>query len=98
MRVYEHVDFARVDITEKIPVEGWTPVCVEFDETAEMLPYFEHPERPFYIFGPEDGSVPKGIRHACHKFVKIPTASCLNLGAAINVVLYDWTAKKEFLW
>jgi tRNA(Leu) C34 or U34 (ribose-2'-O)-methylase TrmL len=45
------------------------------------------------VFGPEDGHVPKGIRTACHRFVTIPSHGCLNLAAAVNVVLYDRMAK-----
>jgi tRNA(Leu) C34 or U34 (ribose-2'-O)-methylase TrmL len=45
------------------------------------------------VFGPEDGHVPKGVRGACHRFVTIPSDGCLNLAAAVNVVLYDRMAK-----
>lgn len=69
------------------------PVCVEYDDTAEPLDSFEHPERAAYVFGPEDGSVPKWARRHCHRFVTIPSDGCLNLAAAINVVLYDRVAK-----
>lgn len=33
------------------------------------------------LLGPEDGSLPKGILSACHRFVVIPTPQCLNLAA-----------------
>ena len=70
---------------------GLTPVCVEVREAAERLDEFVHPERAVYIFGPEDGSVPKGVRTVCHRFVRIRTANRtpLNLAAAVNVVLHD---------
>lgn len=73
--------------------EGMTPVCVEVTGEAESLVDFAHPERAVYVFGPEDGGVPKGVRHACHRFVTIPSDGCLNLAAAVNVVLYDRMAK-----
>lgn len=73
---------------------GMTPVCVELTPGATPLPIFQHPERAVYVFGPEDGDVPKGIRHACHHFVEIPGTGCLNLAAAVNVVLYDRAMKK----
>jgi hypothetical protein len=73
--------------------DGLTPVCVEIVEGAESLVDFDHPEHAVYVFGPEDGSVPKGVRHACHRFVVIPGAHCLNLAAAVNIVLYDRAAK-----
>jgi tRNA(Leu) C34 or U34 (ribose-2'-O)-methylase TrmL len=95
MRVYGHVDFARTSVHKERMPDFFTPVCVEFDSGAEQLPYFEHPDVPLYVFGPEDGSVPKGVRHACHRFVTIPSHACLNLAAAMNVVLYDRIAKRS---
>src|ERR1044072_4323442 len=68
--------------------EGFTPVCVELVPGAELLPAFDHPEKAVYVFGPEDGGVSKGTRHACHRFVQIPGKHCLNLAAAVNIVLY----------
>jgi tRNA(Leu) C34 or U34 (ribose-2'-O)-methylase TrmL len=68
---------------------GLTPVAVELRDDAENLVDFVHPERAVYVFGPEDGSVGKGIFAACHRFVRIPSDGCLNLAAAVNVVLYD---------
>lgn len=72
---------------------GWVPVAVEVRENAEPLPSFVHPENAIYVFGPEDGSLDRGVLSACHRFVVIPTTSCLNLAAAVNVVLYDRLAK-----
>ena len=65
------------------------PVAVEFDPSAEYLTYFEHPERAVYVFGPEDGGIPPGIRRNCHRHLHIPTRHCLNLAAAVYVVLWD---------
>jgi tRNA(Leu) C34 or U34 (ribose-2'-O)-methylase TrmL len=70
-----------------------TPVAVEVLDSAELLPSFQHPPAAVYVFGPEDGGLPKGIRNVCHRFVTIPGAGCLNLAAAVNVVLYDRFAK-----
>jgi len=67
--------------------ESFTPVCVEVHEQCEPLTTFEHPESALYIFGSEDGSVPQVIRRLCHRFVHIPAHHCLNLSAAVNVVL-----------
>lgn len=72
---------------------GYTPVCVEVLENAESLPDFVHPEKAVYVFGPEDGSIPKGFRTACHRFVSIPTATCLNLAVSTSLVLYDRLVK-----
>jgi tRNA(Leu) C34 or U34 (ribose-2'-O)-methylase TrmL len=71
-----------------------TPVAVEIRPASESLATFEHPEDAPYVFGPEDGSLSKPIRLLCHRFVVIPTHHCLNLAAAVNVVLYDRRLKR----
>ncbi|MFC1526106.1 TrmH family RNA methyltransferase [Candidatus Latescibacterota bacterium] len=68
---------------------GFVPVAVEVKADAENLIYFEHPPKAVYVFGPEDGSLSKEALSACHRFAFIPTHYCLNLAAAVNVVLYD---------
>jgi tRNA(Leu) C34 or U34 (ribose-2'-O)-methylase TrmL len=72
-----------------------TPVCVELLEHSEPLTTFEHPENAVYVFGPEDGGVPQVIRRLCHRFVHIQANHCLNLAAAVNVVLHDRKAKLQ---
>lgn len=78
------------------------PVCIEIVPGSVDLREFEHPDHALYVFGPEDGEVPKGIRHACHHFVRIPNAipyeeidarTPFNLSAAISIVLYDRLTK-----
>lgn len=77
---------------------GMTPVCVEVSDEAEPLDTFVHPERAVYVFGPEDGGVPKGIRTACHRFVTIPIdIRCLNLAAAVGIVLWDRRFKERMV-
>jgi tRNA(Leu) C34 or U34 (ribose-2'-O)-methylase TrmL len=53
-----------------------------------------HPERAFYVFGPEDGTL--GTRHLskCVRKIMVPTKFCMNLAATVNVVLYDRLAKQ----
>jgi tRNA(Leu) C34 or U34 (ribose-2'-O)-methylase TrmL len=68
-------------------------VAVEIVPDATPLPAFCHPERALYLFGPEDGSVPKDLVVQCHHVVQVPTAYCMNLAATVNVVLYDRMAK-----
>jgi tRNA(Leu) C34 or U34 (ribose-2'-O)-methylase TrmL len=65
------------------------PVAVEVRKNSEPLPTFVHPDRPLYVFGPEDGSLPQTLLRHCQRFVIIPSRHCLNLGNAVNVVLYD---------
>jgi len=86
MKGYKSVRFAN----HQRPFESFgdfTPVCVEVYEQSEPLTTFEHPEDGVYVFGPEDGNVPQVIRRLCHRFVHIPSHFCLNLSAAVNVVL-----------
>lgn len=71
------------------------PVCIELLEHSEPLTTFEHPESAVYVFGPEDGSVPQAVRRHCHRFVHIQARHCLNLAAAINVVLHDRKVKRQ---
>lgn len=73
--------------------EGVTPVAVELRPNAEALPAFSHPENAVYIFGPEDGSIHPSILSRCHRFVVIPTRHCVNLAAAVYLVLYDRQTK-----
>jgi tRNA(Leu) C34 or U34 (ribose-2'-O)-methylase TrmL len=67
--------------------EGTVPVAVEVHPGAEVLTYFEHPENAVYVFGPEDGSLPRGILTACHRVVILPSDHCLNLATAVSCTL-----------
>ena len=68
-------------------------VCIEFAENAIALPEFQHPERALYIFGPEDGSIEQEVVDKADYVVFVPTISCMNLSASVNVLLYDRMAK-----
>lgn len=81
------------DIMDVIPF-GAVPVAIEFIQSARSLVDYVHPERAFYIFGPEDGSVPKSVLSKCRDTVYIPAEFCLNLAATVNVVLYDRLQKQ----
>lgn len=85
----------RAAAIERFARFGLTPVAVELRDGAEALPDFVHPSRAVYVFGPEDGSLSRGDLTACHRFVRIPTRGCLNLAAAVNVVLYDRLLKEQ---
>ena len=88
MKGYYDVERIRVDRFKEILEKGnYTPVAVEIQEGSENLFDFDHPENPFYIFGPEDGSLDWRTKQHCHRFVQIPTQHCLNLSCAVNVVL-----------
>lgn len=94
---YKEVDFIEYDKFIDLFPKGTTPVAVEVRENSENLFDFEHPENPLYIFGPEDGSIPKVYLQHCHRFVVIPLRHCLNLATAIGTVLYDRQLKLHLL-
>lgn len=80
------------------PLEGlpgsYVPVAVDLLPGAEALPTFAHPARAYYVFGPEDGTLPPRLAAACAHHVYVPTRWSMNLAAAVNVVLYDRLAKE----
>lgn len=83
------------DLLSMTPL-GATLVAIELAEGAVPLPEFIHPENAFYIFGPEDSSIPQHIVEACDHVVYVPTLSSMNLAVTANVVLYDRLAKSEY--
>jgi tRNA(Leu) C34 or U34 (ribose-2'-O)-methylase TrmL len=91
---YRHIPFIHdvESIFDCIPFDC-VPVAVDLLEGAKALPTYRHPERAFYIFGPEDGTLGKAITDRCRDKIMVPTRSCMNLAAAVNVILYDRLAK-----
>lgn len=77
--------------------ERLVPVAVEVSPTAEPLAFFEHPANALYVFGPEDGSVPRVARRFCHRFVILPGDHCLNLAAAVSCVLMHRRVQRQLL-
>lgn len=69
-------------------------VVVEIDDGATYLDEFEHPESAFYVFGPEDGSVPRAIANKSQHKVIIRGHHCVNLAVAVNLVLHDRVCKR----
>jgi tRNA(Leu) C34 or U34 (ribose-2'-O)-methylase TrmL len=94
MKGYEDVEMVRDDRFFDAFGRDVTPVAVEVRPGSENLLRFEHPERALYVFGPEDGSIPKPTLMHCHRFVIIPSRHCLNLASAVYVVLYDRLIKR----
>ena len=80
------------DLRTVIPYDC-VPVAIERRKGALSLPEYEHPDRAFYIFGPEDGTLGPDVVDWCRDVVEIPTLYSLNLAAAVNIVLYDRLAK-----
>jgi len=69
------------------------PIAVEKTDNAEPITYFQHPENAVYVFGPEDGHIPQVMLKHCQRFLVIVSKHCLNLAAAVNVVLADRITK-----
>lgn len=79
--------------TEDVLYNVGPKIAVEIVDRAIPLSVFQHPTDAIYIFGPEDGSIPKRILEECKETVQITSNFCLNLAAAVNVVLYDRSTK-----
>lgn len=94
MKGYKDVEMVQTDYPFDCFPEGTTPVAVEVRENAELLPTFVHPPNPLYVFGPEDGGLTRVHLKQCHRFVIIPTRHCVNLSAAVYMMLYDRHAKR----
>ena len=93
---FRHIPlFHTEDLHDVIPFDC-VPVAIEFVvPSAVSLVTYVHPQRALYIFGPEDGNIGKHILAWCKDIVTIPATYCLNLAAAVNVVLYDRLAKQK---
>ena len=93
MKGYKEVELRQFEyVFDQFP--NAVPVAIELKDNAEILPHFEHPENALYVFGPEDGSLEgKHLQH-CHRICMIPTKHCVNLSAAIYIVLYDRYLKR----
>lgn len=89
MKGYKNVDICHGKYFFDAFPKDVTPVAVELTPSSENLMYFEHPEKAVYVFGPEDGSLPKVARMHCHRVIQIPTNHCLNLSMAVGTSLYD---------
>lgn len=92
LKAYRHIPVLRGGLCDLIPFDC-VPVAVDLVEGATELPAYQHPQRAFYIFGPEDDTLDKATLDWCRDKVMVPTRNCMNLAAAVNVVLYDRLAK-----
>lgn len=93
-KAYRHIPTLRVpDVFDAVPFDC-VPIAVDLLPNAKSLVEFHHPERAFYIFGPEDGTLGAAITNRCKYAVQVPTRYCMNLAATVNVILYDRLAKQ----
>jgi len=88
-QAWRHIPVLEVDKLKNSIPYGCVPVAIELVEGAISIETYNHPERAFYVFGPEDGSISKEVLSWCRDVVYIPTSGCMNLAATVNVVLYD---------
>lgn len=89
MAQYRHMPFFRVEDLKNVIPYDCIPVAVDLLDGATPLQEYKHPERAFYIFGPEDGTLGDSVLSWCRDVIYIPTYGCMNLAATVNVVLYS---------
>lgn len=92
-KAWRHIPVLRSDDLHALVPFDAVPIAVDLVEDAVPLPSFQHPQRAFYVFGPEDGTLGKSVLDWCPHRVMVPTRSCMNLAATVNVILYDRLAK-----
>lgn len=92
MNARRHIPVVRCASLRDISLYDCVPVAVDLVDGAGPLHTYDHPRSAFYIFGPENGTLGASVLDWCRDRVFIP-AGCLNLAAAVNVVLYDRAAK-----
>jgi tRNA(Leu) C34 or U34 (ribose-2'-O)-methylase TrmL len=93
MHAWKHLPLVQTDDLSSVIPYGCVPVAIDLIPGARPLTGYTHPERAFYIFGPEDGTLGPSITGWCRDVIYVPTNGCMNLAACVNVVLYDRMAK-----
>lgn len=93
-KAYRHLPLLKVDDLHSVIPHDCVPVAVDLLPNAQSIVDYKHPERAFYIFGPEDGTLGQAITGYCRDIIFVPTAFCMNLAVTVNVVLYDRFAKE----
>jgi tRNA(Leu) C34 or U34 (ribose-2'-O)-methylase TrmL len=91
---YRHTPLLQVEDLRLALPYARVGVAVDLIEDAAPLPEYRQPERAFYVFGPEDGTLDEKVTAWCRDRVHVPTRRCLNLAAAVNIVLYDRLLKR----
>jgi len=87
MAQYRHMPLLEAEDMQALLPYDCVPIAVELG--GDNICTFTHPERAFYIFGPEDGGVSKAVQRWCARTITVPTDRCMNLAVSIGVVLYD---------
>jgi len=94
MKAWKHLPLIHTSDLRLLLPHNCVPVAVDIIDGARPLMKYIHPESAFYVFGPEDGTLGKEILSWCRDVIYVPTAFCMNLAAAVNVVLYDRLCKQ----
>lgn len=94
MKQHRHIPLLRFKTIDQAIPYDYVPVAVDLVEGAVSLVDYQHPERAFCIFGPEDGTLSEKVLSKCRDRVMIPMKGCSNLAATVNVVLYDRLVKR----
>lgn len=95
MKAHRHLPLLTVDDLFAVVPHDCIPVAVDLLEGARDMTGYTHPERAFYIFGPEDGTLGRAVTDRCRDKIYVPTHGCMNLAACVNVVLYDRLLKMQ---
>lgn len=95
MDAWRHLPLIETSDLHLVMPYDCVPVAIDLVPGARPLTTYTHPERAFYIFGPEDGTLNKEVLSWCRDVVYVPTNGCMNLAACVNVVLYDRMAKEQ---
>jgi tRNA(Leu) C34 or U34 (ribose-2'-O)-methylase TrmL len=76
------------------------PVAVELRDGAELLPQFQHPQRPLYVFGPEDGGLTAAQLRHCHRVVVIPTRGTASTSPprSTSPCMTGWSSARRSAW
>lgn len=91
----QHIPYIEIEDLRTLLPKDCVPVAIDIICGATNLVSYVHPKSAFYIFGPEDGTLDEVITSWCRDVVYVPTTICMNLAAAVNVVLYDRAAKQQ---
>lgn len=93
-KTWRHVPLMETDDLHACIPFNCVPVAIDLVDGARQLQRYTHPERAFYVFGPEDATLGRRVLDWCRDRVMVPTDGCMNLAACVNVVLYDRMAKQ----
>lgn len=92
-KAWRHIPTVCTDDLHSVIPYDTAPVAIELIEGARPLCDYVHPQRAFYVFGPEDSSLGAKVIDWCRDVIYVPTNHCMNLAACCNVVLYDRLTK-----